>query len=53
MVALVLAVVAVGTTVAAVQVVDLSAERVLPGSVVTLRVAMTARLAGQSLPCCS
>jgi hypothetical protein len=39
---LILAAVAAGTAIGAVQVVDLSAQRVVPGTVVTLRVATTA-----------
>ncbi len=43
---IVLAAATVGSSVAAVQVVELSAQRVLPAMVVTLRIAMTAREAG-------
>ena len=43
---IVLATTTVGTSVGAVQVVELSAQRVLPGTAVTLRIAMTAREAG-------
>jgi hypothetical protein len=42
---MVLAAAAAGTSLGAVQVVELSAQRVLPGTVVSLRVAMTARQA--------
>ena len=45
-IALLLAAASVGTSLGAIQVIELSAERVLPGTTVTLRVGMTARAAG-------